>query len=475
MKSTSPKEANRFAWFDIRYWAVLLLLAGLAGLAFYAYAGSFSRLWADDYCYSGVLKQYPFFQAQVIWWQTAGNRFSALPMVALSDLMGYYAPVYLPALQLAFLSLSAFIVLNTIKSGSRWLNAAAAVVFTYFLTFLAPDRLQTIYWRMGTLHYTLPISLLLLNVSLGLWAYRKHSGWKGFLLTLASTILAWFTAGLSESFATMQIGLFGLFLLVVLIYLPRGRWIGAGYRILLPLIGSVGAVLLIMLSPFTGFRQDVMQPPDSIFSTISLTLRYSLDYLQYSLRGQPLPNLVFMAAAAALAGLEFKNGLTWKRWLVFVGLVVAVVFILVMCVTVPSVYAGSYYPAGRTLMPARAALQVGLLIIGGLIGIQLRKLLKSHTRVWMLLSILMIILSSIYIVRSYSIPRQDQAAMIERAVRWDARHTQILDDIQNGQQDLTVKMTDVVKGLNDMEQDPRYWVNQCVANYYQVESITAKP
>ena len=143
-----------------------LALAGSAVFTFmlgmYAWAGTFARYWADDYCYSGTLREFGLIGGIANWYVESGNRFSTLIPVWISEWFGEAAIRWLPALILLLLVAGWFYALSGVARLARvtvrpvWIGLAA-LLLVYFNVLLAVDRLQSLYWRMGTLHYTLPL------------------------------------------------------------------------------------------------------------------------------------------------------------------------------------------------------------------------------------------------------------------------------------------------------------------------------
>ena len=213
--------------------ALLGMVVFLAGLSLFIYAGTYSRFWADDYCYSATVKQFGLFRGLLDWYNTSGNRLSTLVVVALVDVFG---PGFIRFTTLAVLALwvgAWLFFLNQLRRLFQWTVAwhwlaLLALVEVYFAVLLAPDRLQTIYWRMGTLHYTLPLPLLLINLGLLAGCYRSRGcfRWRGRHIAWVaplSAFLAFFAAGLSETFAALQTGALALAVLPGLLFLRGPR------------------------------------------------------------------------------------------------------------------------------------------------------------------------------------------------------------------------------------------------------------
>lgn len=449
----------------------------LAGIAAFAYMGSFSRYWADDYCYSAVIKLNGLFRGVVDWFMTSGNRFSTITMVWLSELFGPRAIAFLPAaVMIAWTAGWIFFLVNLARSQGwnmprRWL-VLIALLQVFFCVLLAPDRLQAVYWRMGTLHYTFPMALMLFI--LGWMAARWHSG-ANWGYVLGSLLLAFFAGGFSETFAALQTGVC-LVLAAGVALLPQRR---RAWGLIAPvLVGSLLAMGLMMLSPSNEWRQAALPPPDNLGQLIGYALRYSLDFVVYSLRGQPLPIAVFAGisaltaflAAAALPRLpRARVSLAWALVWLLVG------FGLIVCCVAPSAYAGLQYPAGRALMPARFAF---LASAGGAaicLGLAARAWIGAwRPRLVLVAASLLLLAACLYPVRAVVLLRGEMNLLRDRAARFDERDAQIRADMAAGQTNIITREVEVVHTLADMGPSPDYWINFCARLYYGVESIEAR-
>jgi hypothetical protein len=458
----------------------LVLLALAVGLLSFAYAGSFSRLWADDYCYSAHLQQNGLLRGMWEWYVSTSSRFSVIPLVALTDALSFNAFLgvrLLPGVVLLAWVLSGWFLLRQVQSRfwpgwpvqSGWL-LAAALLLTFFAVWLSPQRLQTVYWRMGILHYSLPMPLAMSLFAVGL---RRLFGRQTVVLLFGMGLFALFIACLSETFAAMQLGalmmLFGLVLLKL-----KTVWRGGALR----LIAAVGAgtllgMILMALSPANAMRQAMMPPPESVWQLIDYTLRYTGAFLYHSLKDQPLPNLVFAAFIGLFAWWSAPAGRMTLRqsglWLVLLS---GFTFGLIFCGTAPSVYGGLSAPAGRALMPMRFAWLLGVGAIAFVFGRLLAGWLsRERLRV---ATLLFFVILSVYPLRTVAITQQETTLLAVKAARWDERHAQLMADLAAGQRDLVTIETDVVQSLEDYGPDPNNWVNVCAARYYQADSLTAK-
>jgi len=476
----------------------------VASLGLFAWAGFSARYWADDYCYGAWVRTYGLTGAVLDWYLTSGNRLSTLAGVALSELFGMHAVRWVPLVVLLLLVVSWMIFLRQLwqlirpgrtTNGSAWLTWLwLALVQVYFLALLAPDRLQTIYWRMGTLHYTLPLALLLLILALCAWAARKAERWLWPAAFFAG-LLAFFAAGFSETYAALQVGVF----VVILLAIGWRAWrqFGAGnMRPRLALVGLAGLPLLgtllmmaIMASaPANAWRQAVMPPPDNLLLVIPYSLRYALDFIVASLASRPVPYALYLLAMAAFSLLwwadERQPRLAPRAAIIGLVLSLLLTYFWIVCSFAPSAYAGLLYPAGRAQMPAAFILLAGLGLAAGLSAALLRVWLVSLAGrvapgrgpglVWGV-ALLLLAAASLYPLRMASIPRSERAALAVRAERFDARDAQIRAALAEGIREVQVRQTDVVQSLEDLGPDPSFWINACAALYYGAGSIKANP
>ena len=459
--------------------AVLVLLALLSGLGATAYAGTFSRYWADDYCYAAVVQRDGLIQGVQYWYQNGGNRFAAFLAVGLSEFFGQKAVSVLPALLLAgwvwaaYYALKGAVRLAGWQVSRLWLWTAAAG-WVFVAVYTSPDRLQTLYWRMGLLHYSLPLVLLLLQAGILLNAPAGLSGGRLMLVTAANGLLALFSAGLSETAAALQTT---LYLLAAGWLLLRGGAEKRGWSV--ALIGGLGASLLAMLimalSPANAWRQALLPPPPTLTVLVQFVLRYTLDFVLDTLRTLPLPLAVWLGLCAALSWLLPADRQNQPQAVFTAGLLLAAGLLATAAAIAPSAYAGLQYPAGRALMTARFPLLSGLGLAAAVSGIWLKGRLSSAAQRWLSVSALIILLLvGAYVLRATQLPLSEAQVLAVKAARWDARQAEIFSQRAAGFQIIRVREVDVVSTLEDLTPQPEHWVNGCAADYYQVEQILAE-
>jgi len=464
------------------YTKVLLILVGLillAGLTVTAYAGTFSRYWADDYCYAAVYQRDGLLNGTLYWYQHGGNRFAAFIAVGLSELLGQFSVMVLPAVLLAGWVAAALFALSGVVQRAGWGASrvwllTAGLGWVFFAAYTSPDRLQTLYWRMGLLHYSLPLVLLLVQAGLVVRAGRSYASSSGWLAAGLFGLLALFSAGLSETAAALQTSL----------YLLAIGWLAlkkvslkshAGLLMLGGLGGSLLTMLIMALSPANEWRQALLPPPPSLTVWLVTLIRYTVDFVVDTLRTLPLPLLVWVLFCAALGWLltdvQTKPSISgWIGWLLLAGGVLGAATAIA-----PSVYAGLQYPAGRALMTARFPLLSGLGLAAAVWSIWLKGRLPVGVARWVGVAVLAVLLAvGVYGLRALQLPLREAQVLAVKAERWDSRQREILTQRAKGLRTIRVREVDVVSTLEDLSPQAEHWVNGCAADYYRVEQIIAE-
>lgn len=438
-------------------------------------------MWADDYCYSAVAQDHEVLDSAWFWYQNGGNRFSAILAVEASDRFGPYIVAWLPSLVLLAWVLASWLLLHQIAkrvfvaTNGLW-SLLGGLTLVFFSVLMFPSLQESLYWRMGMLHYTLPLLLFTLFAGLLilLWPHLRSSNNLRWVTALTLAPIAFLAAGFSETYAAFQASALGL---AILLSLWRRR--SAVAAILLPgLIGTLAAIGLMALSPSNEWRQELMPPPGSLLELIFFTLRFTVDFYIATLNSLPLPSAVFSALSlglGAIAYTQLRHTPKPRQLAARMLLAFAAGFVLVAAAIAPSAYAGLQYPAERALSVALYGLLLGL---GGgmlLAGSLLRSVLHPEAKLWRIAIALTLLAATVYVPTTLDYPLTEVQGLQRRAARWDNRHAFILEAHQNGEQNITVQDVVIVSGLEDLRRNPQHWVNSCVARYYDLTSIVETP
>jgi hypothetical protein len=493
MKKIQPREnmVTKRVSFEIanKWIAVLGIGIFAAAIAYFAFIGSFTRFWADDYCYSALIKQYGWLRGIEMWYLTSGNRFSTIATIGLIDVFGPRVGSFLPLSLLIFWFLGWFIFLDQVdrlfswKVNRFWL-VLIALVQVYFVTLLSPDRLQTIYWRMASLHYSFPMPFMLaqLGLTAGYLRWITLNGGKSrsvFWVLLISGLAAFYNAGQSEPPAFMQAGVYVVIMGACWFFL-KGRPRVLAMRLLaVPLAGTLLGILILFVSPYNANRLHYMPRPDNLLLIIPYSIRYVLEFFFYSIRGQITPFVIFMGscfAVSLLILLEKEIKMPFRS----VGIGLALTLFLTIFFTAlsfaPSAYANLAYPGGRALMPGCFMLLTGMSALSFFISAAVMRLFRRVPSAWIQFAALVVVLgASLYPIHAARGLSQERDTLSIWADRWDARDFQIRQSISNGIFDIEVKQIEVVRTLEDLGPDPYHWINVCATVYYGARSIIANP
>ncbi|MBN1995842.1 MAG: hypothetical protein JW953_24360 [Anaerolineae bacterium] len=348
----------------------------------------------------------------------------------------------------------------------------------------APNVIQSFYWQTGMLKY-LP-SPILLSIYVGFIAYSlKRIGRHSVALPWLVVISAGFTfmaGGFSETYVALQTGMLLLAVVICLIGVPT-----AAKRIALPLliaglIGSVLALVVVVIAPGNQVRQShVGSPTNNAYSLIALSLLYTFQFIKESLLRSPLTVMVsfLFPLLFSFQWHSWPLVLNYKKIFWLFGLSCVVGYLLVMFCVAPSVYA-----IASPLVPRAGVIPQFLLICfmvgwGYFAGLLLKQSLplswKKASPCWTIFASAFLI---VFLVvgpvastkRTFSLaPMAKMYASI-----WDERDAGIKSAKAQGHMNLAVPALPPIGGIEDLGSDPNYWLNNCVAKYYGIYSIVAQ-
>jgi len=357
-------------------WAGIVLGASMMiPLGVHAYLGGFARYIADDFCTLGTLRRLGLFGSQVNWYENWSGRFSFTFIVNLTQMAGPKLTLILPVLALVLWLLA---VTCLILRWQRWLRMSSSIILAFALSGLvifstlegSPNVYQSLYWQTGMLTYTLPLILLtaylgwLLLFADGLPDKIRHS-WA----IPASGAATFVLGGFSETFVSVQTALLiALFILSTIMLRGKKRrqvnaFIGAG------IVGSVLAMLVIVLAPGNLVRRSLMPPSPDPLELIKKSLYDVYIFSVISFRRQPYI-VALSVILPALVGFLTYQGVSLNKPLRLGDWV--------------REYAISSYPDDRVLIMPAYFLFLGMTLWGLSLGSRLRSLFVIQ-REWILL------------------------------------------------------------------------------------------
>ena len=443
----------------------------------YVFNAWFVRHRADDFCFSGTLRQFGFFGGLKHFYLTLSNRFSAFILWSFSDAFGEKAIRVFPMVAIIFTSFSLYFVIRAIADAlgivsKKWFAFFVAQTLTFFFLYLSPSIDQSVYWRAAMVHYFLPFPALILMLFFVLKTKndRKH---KILSITLF-TLTAFFLAGLSESYAALQGAAYAMLMIYYLLHPQRNSKSPLAIYALAAIIATAAALLVMIVSPGNTLKMTLLEQAQDVRSVIYISLDSALSFIFFTIRGQWLPFLLLFllgCAAAVFTTYQQQKKMNWKCLLLSILVIPLVVFILVVSISAPTAYGMLAYPEKRVLMLALMVLVLSVFSEGFLLGIFLARM-RFLIQAKHILAGSALIIMSIYPL--LALP--DISAMIRfyqrRAALWDQQQQEIVTQIGQGRQDLIVMALDAHAEMAEMRETSSFWVNLCTAQYYNVGTIT---
>ena len=432
---------------SIIFWKNVILSAGslffLLPNLYYSAMSWFVRHRADDFCFSGTLREFGLLGGLVEFYSSISNRFSAFLVWSFSDLFGQNAIRFFPIMAIIFLGISIYYLsINTFKhvenKNKKFLAFFVSQVLVFFILYLSPDIHQSVYWRAAMVHYFLPFPALLLLVWHGI---RHPAGLKTTILKPALYFLAsFFLAGLSESFAALLGGTFALVLVYWIFSVEKKKYQHLMIISIASITGTVAALLVMIISPGNALKFATVEQAPDLFSIVKISISSSFDFIYFSIRGLWLPFCILFTLGFLLAAsfrLQGQPGQANRKLMVAGILIPFVTFFLIAGICAPTAYGMKAYPEKRVLMLASMLVVLAIFSLGVISG-SLLKPLVSRVKAANMLTAAAIAILSVYPL--LSIPKL--IGLVElyraRANLWDGQYAEIMEQKAMGASDLVV-------------------------------------
>lgn len=485
----------------LRQVAVFMLAVALIPLCAYAYDSFFTRYMADDYCVAAALHASGFLASQASLFQTLSGRFTWNFVMNAVELLGPGIVPVLPALTLA-----AWLVAIAWTIGRWWyvmslpesrlVRLALAAVVLFVTLKITPNVVQSLYWQSNMLTVTAPLVLLSIYAGLlGTWMRRPTASRAPFLRLTVAAGLPFVLAGFTEAVAALLVPALGIATIVVALRQGASKQASMVTLLAAGFVGSLLALGLMWFAPGTHNRLLLEGHRHiSVLEWIRLSTYLAAGALLNSLRlgafSWPFAILCSVATGIAVGSMEKsrrhasrtevnRNLLGLRSALVGLPVVAFVVFFL--CVS-PAAYVFSSGPPARALIiPAFflvCAVMTWWILFGygfggGWPGAHLAA--PSH-RTFLIGAVLTALCGPIVTTARVLMYIPSDRAYVKA---WDARDRTLRRAVGNGDKvasvvPLPTSYTQRAR-LGVLRADPNYWVNQCVAQYYGLRTVSVRP
>jgi len=464
---------------------VALTVAFALPLAAYALIGLNMRYSGDDYCYAGLFRQQGFLRTITDTYTGSspfhGNRVSLTISSGIADAVGPTASAILPALVLVLWLLGLVLLIRGIAAAAginlktaEPILAGEALMVTTLL--LAPELVQSLYWRSGMFPYLMPL-IIYPYIAVIMVRHVRRQRVSAFAL-VAIFALSFVAGAYSETAAAVQMTLLiiagGAAILVSRdIRRPMTVALGASF------LGTLAALAVLAFSPANQSRLASLDRVDGAFELLRLTFYHGYLYARSVFPPQIIPVIAVFAVTFWLsANIARRTGSqrigSWRQALVWFSLIAVASLAVTLACMLPSAYAQSSYPVGRALILAAFAVA----FVGAAAGAILGSLLEAEPRKFEK-TVLRAAGVSVAIVGIYAlagtISTLDNLPRYQRWARfWDERHSQILSERSAGAGEIEVVLIDhIIPDVAELQPDPNFFYNNCAEWYYDIQQLAA--
>jgi hypothetical protein len=460
----------------------------------YAYIGTFTRYWADDFCFTQTIKaSNNLFGATLDLYNNWSNRYTTMLLVGVSEWFGSKAISFLPAAMIALWVVSLTCLIDQIKAALKlprhWLSSLLIASVLAFLTIhQAPDRYQSVFWRSGMVTYFAPLVFYCFGAAFIInQVFNRGRKWSLIPALILVACLFFLSGGLSETTLALQTGGLLLALAATWFFMHAENRLKTLSLLVAGSIASFISLLVVFLSPGNTTRLTSMPEHPGLIDLAGYSLRFGWDFIRLSIETLPTPTILTLALGILLS-FDFFNRInhsdtrfSTQRLLGIIMIIALTAYTLIVCATAPSVYvyAKFGYPAARALFPSRFILTVALFLMGTLIGLMIQQSLPkksiSQKTVMNLVVSLLIGAAIFYPLNAVQKELATIPVYQKLAVAWDNRDAQIQTFKAGHVENVILHGIESPAQLIDLNPNPNHWVNRCVANYYGLKTIAVFP
>ncbi|MBC7877777.1 MAG: hypothetical protein H7Y59_11465 [Anaerolineales bacterium] len=459
----------------------------LAGLALLAYLGFYNRYWADDWCYSADARSLGTVGATLQYFDIestgySSNRYSLTLFSALTEnIFGMFGNQMVATITIVLWLGALFWIFWNLSSLIKPIPLSALLLGTglllYYNLYLSPQRFQILYWRSGVLPYSTAIIFWLLILGFITHQMTRDTPvrWVNYIVAP----LAFLAAGLGEISSTLLFS--GTTILSITVWYFKKKdqvWARRSFQTLFIawLFLLLGMITLI-ISPSNIRLEDMGVKQNNPLAVPIVSLRHAFDFINFSLRGLPLPHLIFMGMMFTLAILSTNgsvSNLTLKRVAILLAFTALITYILIVAIQAPTAYFYSSIPEARSQSLSRFILLLGLAIMAWIAGTWTAERITSK---WIILASVFVMLTGLaYTARSIKVISNELNGFVYRARIWDERDAIIEEAKSQGIMLIEVPVIDTgeIQTRDMFGSRGIGWTQfseNCAARYYDVDGL----
>ncbi|OJX44760.1 MAG: hypothetical protein BGO78_07055 [Chloroflexi bacterium 44-23] len=478
-----------------KYTLIFILVLLLLALASITWLSSYTRLYADDYCIGAdaqVMDLSSFFQK---WYSSWTGRFSYISLAGVLALGGTWLAGFLPGASLILWLLALTWALLPLvsrclgaKSPLASLTLGALLILILFAS--TPNLFQSFFWRDGLINYTFPLIgfTFVGGFLLRSWLDPQFLRW----WLLPVFFLSLISGGFSEVFSVMQVSTYGLLILVVLLVYSQNHKQMILSTLFAALAGGLIALILVALAPGNAVRQSLMVDHPGILRLVTFSARNAL-FIATKFFIQT-PGWAFLTVLSSTwIGLNLAlvdtvgqtsiqpkpRAVLCSNWFSGLVLIPLITFMILVSACAPVVYILNAYPDDRTIY-----LSLFVLIIATILSVIIlakaafkQALGKSRRQIFSVNRWLtVIVVASVFAAAAFQVSSaiQRQPEYRDYAESWDVRDQEIQSKAEQNVQQVIVPGLASRFGLSDLRVESDFWVNRCMAEYYQIPFIIGR-
>jgi hypothetical protein len=466
-------------------WIVLLCLGVV--LILHIFTSTFTRLIADDYCTAAFGLRDGLIGGLVLQYQTWAGQFSNILVKNFAGMAGIQFIQLLPLIILLSWLLTAtwafrqvFLLLRVGESTFRLPAFCAGLIFVACLIMLHPYAVQSVYWMAALVPYVSP--LVIFTLWIGCVARFMGSDSPGRTRLTAYMVLtsglSFAAAGFSETFLVVQTAALSLFSIALLLFSRRSM----RNRMLLLMSCNFAAIvlaaILIIAAPGNAVRMSQFSVAADAGNMIGSTIMYGISFVFAALFVFAPATTVAFAGLSVWLGYRLRPALPPLNRYVPVLWLLATLGIALPFVAVGMVFVGTLPPARTYIIPL-FFISILLMSLGIWVGARLVRAFPDaagkRRRLTSVLEMLLVVSIVVAAIVNAGDTLRVLPAFQSFAAEWDQRDTQVRLAAAQGIRDIQLPppVHDLSEriGVVTISASPEFWINQCAARLYGVDTI----